>query len=155
MEFTGGSDARVTSIKDPISETDVANKRYVDRVKPVIAVVAETVGGLTADAVEFSFGGGLTHSKSGFCMPCPGRVLRMSISIPTNASAVASSETILRVNEVDILSYNLIVGGLFSGSRPFAVPYELNTNDRVNFKSGQTRSAPVGAVVSALIELDL
>ncbi len=61
---------KITGISDPTDETDVANKRYVDSIKPVIAIWATAKRTLQTGVMGFhTCVNAISNKQAGYPMP--------------------------------------------------------------------------------------
>ncbi len=151
---------RLTELKDPVNNQDVATKAYVDansaQRKPIIAVWAEQSGALTNGNYEWSFGNGAsgaTHRHAGYPIPASGRILRMSFACAYSRNEIVVA---LLINGSEQPGYVIRTpGGRYSNCITFDTPLEVEACSRINFKSKSSDSQVDSAVVTVLIELDV
>ncbi len=77
---------KITSISDPTNETGVANKNYVDSIKPVITIWATAKRILDAGGTGWHMGvTAIGDKQASYVMPVSGRILYGSLGINTNS----------------------------------------------------------------------
>ena len=145
---------KITGLADPTNAQDVVTKLYADSRKPVITIWAQEVGNLTARQFEWSFGGGNTPEKMGYCMSTSGRILRGSLSSinNNNRKGLALVNVVIngQVNSQLILKPN----GAYSHTTVFNPPIAVSRDDIINFRTHADATAD-NSIASLLIELDL
>jgi hypothetical protein len=157
---------KITGLAGPKAGHDATTKRYVDSRlrKHVITVWAEESGSLSTGQYEWSFENGahgVAHSRCGYTMMYPGRVLAMGLSIVADEKKGPFRAVVhLVVNGKDKERFyvtNKGSGGpIQDGVSHFPDKLELKMGDVLNFKTATTSSpSSNGGIVSLLIELDL
>ena len=122
--------------------------------KPIITIIAERNGDLTAGFNEWSFGAGLLISNAGYVMPRSGRVLALSLYVDGPPITSAATVTLLR-NALTVVGAVTVASGSRTGLADIIPPHELTIGDPLHFATSTTNANAVGGVVSALIELDI
>ena len=100
------NDARITNVKDPIDDNDVATKKYVDKKKQIIEGKSETI------------------------MLSSGRIIRAGIGGPINISIVYT----IKINGTIITSFSK-TDNQENALTIFQNPIELSSGDLVGFES--------------------
>ena len=142
----------------PEDNSEAVSKYYVDskisEVKPVIAIWAVEKNELASGRSEWSFGHGITHRNGGYTMPCPGRLIRMSLRSCGSTGLVTVALTVNGDNNDDY--YNVTqLPNRNSGTRTFETPLQLDEGSVINFVSKTTNPNATASYVTALIELYL
>ena len=145
---------KITGLADPTNAQDVVTKHYVDSRKPVITIWAQELSNLNARQYEWSFGGGNTPEKMGYCMSTSGRILRGSLSSINNNNYVGLALVNIvingRVNSQLLRKPN----GAYGHTSVFNPPIAVSRNDIINFRTHADATAD-NSIASLLIELDL
>ncbi len=77
---------KITGISDPTDETDVASKRYVASIKPIITIWATAKRILDADGTGWHMAvNAIGDKQAGYVMPVSGRIIYGSVGINNNS----------------------------------------------------------------------